>query len=110
MNNRVLLVGRLVGDPELRYTPNGIAVAQPRARARGFLDPAERGGLPFPSDEGTRPDEPAPHGPEILLSVRGHVSFDLHAGEILPRVWKIRRDPECLLIVTLGIGQPSQLE
>ncbi|MFX3623270.1 MAG: single-stranded DNA-binding protein [Ectobacillus sp.] len=27
MMNRVLLVGRLTRDPELRYTPNGIAVA-----------------------------------------------------------------------------------
>lgn len=27
MMNRVLLVGRLTKDPELRYTPNGIAVA-----------------------------------------------------------------------------------
>src|SRR4051812_47246546 len=27
MMNRVILVGRLTKDPELRYTPNGIAVA-----------------------------------------------------------------------------------
>lgn len=27
MINRVLLVGRLTRDPELRYTPNGVAVA-----------------------------------------------------------------------------------
>ena len=27
MLNRVVLIGRLVKDPELRYTPNGIAVA-----------------------------------------------------------------------------------
>jgi len=28
-------------------------------------------------------DEPPPPAPEVLLSVRGRVSFDLHAGEIL---------------------------
>lgn len=27
MLNRVILIGRLVRDPELRYTPNGVAVA-----------------------------------------------------------------------------------
>ncbi len=27
MINRVILVGRLTKDPELRYTPNGVAVA-----------------------------------------------------------------------------------
>ncbi len=27
MLNRIVLIGRLVRDPELRYTPNGIAVA-----------------------------------------------------------------------------------
>ncbi len=27
MLNRVVLIGRLTRDPELRYTPNGIAVA-----------------------------------------------------------------------------------
>ena len=27
MMNRVILVGRLTKDPELRYTPNGVAVA-----------------------------------------------------------------------------------
>ncbi|MDV2687531.1 single-stranded DNA-binding protein SsbA, partial [Alkalihalophilus lindianensis] len=27
MINRVVLVGRLTKDPELKYTPNGIAVA-----------------------------------------------------------------------------------
>lgn len=27
MMNRTILVGRLVRDPELRYTPNGVAVA-----------------------------------------------------------------------------------
>jgi ribose transport system ATP-binding protein len=31
----------------------------------------------------TRHDEPPPPGPEVVLSVRGRVSFDLHAGEIL---------------------------
>ena len=28
MLNRVILIGRLVADPELKYTPSGIAVAQ----------------------------------------------------------------------------------
>lgn len=28
--NNVTLIGRLVADPELRYTPNGVAVAQAR--------------------------------------------------------------------------------
>ncbi len=28
MLNRILLIGRLVKDPEMRYTPNGIPVAQ----------------------------------------------------------------------------------
>lgn len=28
MLNRVILVGRLTKDPELRYTPNGVAVAR----------------------------------------------------------------------------------
>ncbi|BFH10962.1 single-stranded DNA-binding protein [Paenibacillus melissococcoides] len=28
MLNRVILIGRLVRDPELRYTPNGVAVTQ----------------------------------------------------------------------------------
>ena len=27
MMNRVVLVGRLTKDPDLRYTPNGVAVA-----------------------------------------------------------------------------------
>jgi single-strand DNA-binding protein len=27
MLNRVVLVGRLTKDPELKYTPNGVAVA-----------------------------------------------------------------------------------
>ena len=27
MLNRVVLIGRLTRDPELRYTPNGVAVA-----------------------------------------------------------------------------------
>jgi single-strand DNA-binding protein len=27
MLNRIILIGRLVKDPELRYTPNGVAVA-----------------------------------------------------------------------------------
>lgn len=27
MLNRVILIGRLTKDPELRYTPNGVAVA-----------------------------------------------------------------------------------
>ncbi len=27
MLNRVILVGRLTKDPDLRYTPNGVAVA-----------------------------------------------------------------------------------
>ncbi|MBD2800338.1 single-stranded DNA-binding protein, partial [Xenorhabdus sp. M] len=27
MMNRVILVGRLTKDPDLRYTPNGVAVA-----------------------------------------------------------------------------------
>jgi len=30
MINRVILVGRLVADPELRYTPSGVAVAKLR--------------------------------------------------------------------------------
>ena len=28
MLNRVILIGRLTRDPELRYTPAGVAVAQ----------------------------------------------------------------------------------
>lgn len=28
MLNRVILIGRLTADPELRYTPNGVAVAR----------------------------------------------------------------------------------
>ena len=28
MLNRVILIGRLTRDPELRYTPSGVAVAQ----------------------------------------------------------------------------------
>ena len=28
MLNKVILIGRLTRDPELRYTPNGVAVAK----------------------------------------------------------------------------------
>jgi single-strand DNA-binding protein len=37
MINRIILVGRMVADPELRYTPSGVAVARFRmAVDRGF--------------------------------------------------------------------------
>ncbi len=44
MLNRIVLIGRLVRDPELRYTPNGIAVAS-------FTLAVDR---PFTNKEGER--------------------------------------------------------
>jgi single-strand DNA-binding protein len=44
MINRIILVGRMVADPELRYTPSGIAVAK-------FRLAVDR---PFTSKEGER--------------------------------------------------------
>ena len=44
MLNRIILIGRLTKDPELRYTPNGIAVAQ-------FTLAVDR---PFKNQEGER--------------------------------------------------------
>jgi len=39
MINRVILVGRMVADPELRYTPSGVAVAKFRlAVDRSFVN------------------------------------------------------------------------
>lgn len=34
MINRVILVGRLTRDPELRYTPSGVAVCHIYARSQ----------------------------------------------------------------------------
>src|SRR5690554_352875 len=44
MINRVVLVGRLVADPELRYTPNGVAVANFRLAVN----------RPFTNEQGER--------------------------------------------------------
>ena len=44
MLNRVVLVGRLVADPELRYTPNGVAVANFRLAVN----------RPFTNEQGER--------------------------------------------------------
>jgi single-strand DNA-binding protein len=44
MMNRVVLVGRLTGDPELRYTPNGVPVATFRLAV----------GRPFSNQQGER--------------------------------------------------------
>lgn len=39
MLNQIVLIGRLVRDPELRYTPNGVPVAQfPLAVGRPFAN------------------------------------------------------------------------
>jgi len=54
-------------------------------------------------------DEPPPPGPEVVLSVRGRVSFDLHAGEILGLAGLVGAGRSSVLRELSG-ARPCQLE
>lgn len=57
----------------------------------------------------TTPEAPPPRSPEIVMSVRGRVSFDLHAGEILGLGGLVGAGRTSVLAELFG-ARPSELE
>ena len=108
MFNKVVLVGRLCNDPELRYTPSGVAVANFRlAVDRRFTNPQGERETDFIDIVAWRQDA------EFSANYLGKGRLVLIEGRIQVRDWETkegqrRRNVEVVADQVRGLDRPRE--
>lgn len=110
MYNKVVLVGRLCNDPELRYTPSGVAVANFRlAVDRQFTNPQGERETDFIDIVAWRQDA------EFSANYLGKGRLVLIDGRIQVRDWQTkegqrRRNVEVVADRVRGLDRPRETQ